>query len=56
MRESGKQSVKEAKLHIIKDYFNEVNEEDLILDDDDDEWGSAATLSEKEICWWRFQY
>ena len=37
MRESGKQSVKEAKLHIIKDYFNEVNEEDLILDDDDDE-------------------
>ena len=38
MCEKGKEEIKQAKLDIIKSYFDEVNEDlkDIIIDDDDD--------------------
>jgi hypothetical protein len=38
MREKGKEEMKQAKLDIIKSYFDGVNEDlkDIIIDDDDD--------------------
>jgi len=38
MRERGKEEMKQAKLDIIKSYFDGVNEDlkDIIIDDDDD--------------------
>jgi len=38
MREKGKEEIKQAKLDIIKSYFDGVNEDlkDIIIDDDDD--------------------
>ena len=39
MRERGKEEMKQAKLDIIKSYFDGVNEDlkDIIIDDDDDD-------------------
>jgi len=40
MREKENEEMKQAKLDIIKSYFNGVNEDlkDIIIDDDDDVW------------------